>query len=149
MIDARKPALERARALAETAGKDKITLAELATRDVLPIVKPEQFSWLTYGATPNINNRMPPRLSTVQDVEDAGNDFMHAVFTQHPGGQTTAFNNPQTIAYAIQVTEFELGLEVLRRSFLADDFRTYARVTEPRRREQASGWMRISSKKPA
>ena len=137
MIEARKPALDRAKALAETAGKDKIALSELATRDVLPTIKPEPFSWLTYGTTPNINNRMPPRLSSVQDVEDAGNDFMQAIFTQQPGGQTAAFNNPQTIAYAVQVTEFEPGLEVLRRSFLADDFRTYVQVTEPHRREQA------------
>ncbi|HVU87809.1 MAG TPA: hypothetical protein VHD36_10850 [Pirellulales bacterium] len=142
MIEARKPALERAQALAGTASKDKIPLAELATRDVLPLVKPEPFSWLTYGTTPNINNRMPPRLSTVQDVEDAGTDFMQAVFSQQPEGLTTAFNNPQTIVYAIQVTEFDPSLEVLRRTFLADDFRSYAQVIEPQRNDQLLGFNR-------
>ena len=142
MIEARKPALDRAKALAETASKDKIAISELATRDVLPTVKPEPFSWLTYGTTPNINNRMPPRLSSVQDVEDAGNDFMQAVFSQQPEGLTTAFNNPQTIVYAIQVTEFDPGQEVLRRTFLADDFSRYAQVTEPHRRDQIMSWNR-------
>jgi hypothetical protein len=142
MIEARKPAAERAKALVETAAKEKIALSELATRDVLPIIKPEPFSWLTYGTTPNINNRMPPRLSSVQDVEDVGNDFMQAVFSQQPEGLTTAFNNPQTIAYAIQVTELEPGQEVLRRTFLADDFSRYAQVTEPHRRDQIMAWNR-------
>lgn len=142
MIEARKPAAERAKALVETAGKEKVSLAELATRDVLPIIKPEPFSWLTYGTTPNINNRMPPRLSSVQDVEDVGNEFMQAVFGQQPEGLTTAFNNPQTIAYAIQVTELEPGQEVLRRTFLADDFSRYAQVTEPHRRDQIMAWNR-------
>ncbi len=142
MLEARKPALDQARALAETAGKEKISLAELATRDVLPVVKPEPFSWLTYGTTPNMNNRMPPRLSTVQGVEDAGNDFMQAVFGQQAEGITTAFNNPQTIVYAIQVVEFDPSLEVLRRTFLADDFRSYAQVLEPHRRDQAMAFNR-------
>ncbi|HEY1602206.1 MAG TPA: hypothetical protein VGG64_21570 [Pirellulales bacterium] len=140
MIEARKPAAEHAKTLSETATKDSITLGELAVRDGLPIVKPDPFSWLTYGSTPNINNRVPPRLSSVTGIEDAGNDFMQVVFSQPEKGKSLAYNNPQTIIYVFQVMEYEPGNEVLRRSFLADDYFTYARVDEPRQRQLLSAW---------
>jgi hypothetical protein len=140
MIDARKPAAEHAKTLSEMATKDSITLGELAVRDGLPIVKPDPFSWLTYGSTPNINNRVPPRLSSVTGIEDAGNDFMQVVFSQPDKGISLATNNPQTIIYVFQVMEYEPGNEVLRRSFLADDYFTYARVDEPRQRQLVSAW---------
>ena len=135
VLEARKPALARANALAETARKDTLTLAELAERDELPIEKPEPFSWLTYGAMSAMNTRIPPRLSEVKGIEDGGDDFMRVVFRQPEKGVAVAFNNPQTICYVIQVSEFEPGTEVLRRSFLADDYRTYARVLQPQQQQ--------------
>jgi len=140
MMEARKPALEHAKSLVQTAEKDKITLVELATRDVLEKVQPDPFSWLTYGTTPNINSRVPPRLSAVKGIEDPGAEFMQGVFRLPPGALGTAFNNPQTIVYVVQVQEYEPSPDVLRRSFLADDYRTYAQVTEPHFREQLTAW---------
>ena len=140
MMEARKPALEHAQTLMQTGEKDKITLAELATRDVLEKIQPDPFSWLTYGTTPNINSRVPPRLSAVKGIEDAGSEFMQSVFRLAPGAWGTAFNNPQTIVYVVQVQEYEPSADVLRRSFLADDFRTYAQVSEPHFREQLTAW---------
>jgi SurA N-terminal domain len=141
MIEARKPAVEHAKSLVETARKDELTLADLATRDELPApIKPEPFSWLTYGATVNINNNMPPRLSAVAGIEDAGNEFMQVVFSQPVGGINIAFNNPQSICYVVEVTEFEPGLPTLQRTFLADDYRTYARVALPRQQQMVLAW---------
>jgi len=141
MIEARKPAVEHAKSLVETARKDELPLAEFATRDDQPAaIKPEPFSWLTYGTTANINNNMPPRLSAVTGIEDAGNDFMQVVFSQPVGGIGIAFNNPQTICYVVQVTEHEPGLTVLQRTFLADDYRTYARVALPRQQLLGTAW---------
>ena len=143
VLEARKPALARANALAETARKDTLTLAELAERDELPIEKPEPFSWLTYGAMSAMNTRIPPRLSEVKGIEDGGDDFMRVVFRQPEKGVAVAFNNPQTICYVIQVSEFEPGTEVLRRSFLADDYRTYARVLQPQQQRNINEWNRM------
>ena len=83
---------------------------------------------------------MPPQQSQVKDVEDAGPDFMQVVFSQPEKGIAVAFNNPQSIAYVIQVSEFEPGTEVLRRSFLADDYRTYARVLQPQQHRHIMEW---------
>jgi hypothetical protein len=140
MLEARKPALERAKALADTARNDKLTLGELAARDELQVEKPDPFSWLTYGSMPAMNTRMPPQQSQVKGIEDAGPEFMQTVFSQPDMGIAVAFNNPQTIAYLIQVKEFEPGTEVLRRSFLADDYRTYARVLQNQQQQAYMQW---------
>ncbi len=140
MIEARKPAFEHAKSLKESAEKDKMTLAQLAERDKLAELNPPEFSWLTYGSTPAYNNRTPPRLSQVEGVEDAGNGFMQAIFSLQDAGIGVAFNNPQTICYAAQVKQFEPGLEVLRRTFLADNYSTYRQVDAPQQQQAYEIW---------
>ncbi len=137
---ARKPAMEHAKELAEQARKDNESLAKLAERDKLTLTKPEPFSWLTEGTMPAMNMNVPPRLSEVQGVQDAGPEFMHAVFTLPEGGITTVFNNPQTVVEVVQVLTYDPGNEVLRQGFLADNFSTYERATRPQREMQRITW---------
>ena len=140
MIEARKLASERAKAIAEMARTEEASLSDLASREDLPLVKPAPFSWLTYGAASDFNYRMPPRQSEVQGIEDPGHEFMQTVFTQPSGGVAVAFNNPQTIAYVIKLAQFEPDAKVLHSGFLADDFRTYEAVMEPQFRQQMMAW---------
>ena len=103
-------------------------------------MKPDPFSWLTYGAASAMKRACRRNRARSRNVEDAGPDFMQVVFSQPEKGITVAFNNPQSIAYVIQVSEFEPGTEVLRRSFLAADYRTYARVLQPQQQRRIMEW---------
>ncbi|MBI2824302.1 MAG: hypothetical protein HYX69_06410 [Planctomycetia bacterium] len=141
MIEARNAALERAKALAETARKEKLPLAELAKRDDLEAHETGKFSWLTFDSTPGMNSRMPPRQSEVEGVEDAGSEFMQAVFALPVDGIGTAFNNPRTVAYVIQVTDLDPPQDVLRQGFLADSFSTYESAFIQERFDMNRAWV--------
>jgi len=139
MIEARKPAREHAEALAEQARRDKITLADLAKKDTLPLEETGLFSWLTRGLAPDGFNQTPPRLTEVRGVEDAGNDFMKVVMDLPLDGIGVAPNNPESIFYVVQVTAFDPPTEVLRRSFLVDRY-DYRAIGNPQRVTAFQAW---------
>jgi hypothetical protein len=119
---ARKPALEKAKKLAEEARKGKTTLKEaFAGASGIEVLSPPPFAWLTGGL-------MNPRfdLNDVQGVEIPGEEFMEIVFSLSDREIGTAMNLPQTVAYAIQVEKFEPTEEVLWNRFKDSDFNTYA-----------------------
>ena len=95
---------------------------------------------MTYGTTLNMNNNIPPRLSAVSGIDEVGPDFMRAVFSLPVGGIGIAPDNPQTVFYVVELREYEPGLATLQRSFLADDYRTYARVALPRQQQMVVSW---------
>jgi hypothetical protein len=68
----------------------------------------------------------PLRLSPIEGVEMVGIDFMKAVFALEPMEVGTAMNNPETIAYAVQVQKYEPVHKVLWEGFLEEDFRKYS-----------------------
>jgi len=141
MIEARKPAREHADALAETARREKITLKDLAERDKLTVEETGTFSWLTRSSAGDMFNQAPPRLTEVEGVEDAGEDFMRAVFELPLDGIGVGMNNPQTIAYVVQVTSFQPAPDVLHRTFFVDRY-DYGMVGYEHRLAAYSAWLK-------
>ena len=76
MVEARKLALAEAERLAGEARKGKGFLE--TTIGKLPgvvVSRDGPFTWMTTGNVPSMINRMPPRISQVEHVEMAGDDF--------------------------------------------------------------------------
>ena len=48
----------------------------------------------------------------------AGEEFMRAVFSLEPGGTAVAFNEPQTVCYAIRLVAQDPAPEQLREQFV-------------------------------
>jgi hypothetical protein len=119
MIEARKLALAEAKTYAEDANKRRSTLKEifqnranLAPKEVGP------FPWLTLSSVPFGESMQPvTRLTQVTGVEMAGDEFMRAVFDTEVGSTTVAMNQPQTIAYVVQVQKFDPTEDVFRQKF--------------------------------
>ncbi len=70
------------------------------------------FSWLTQPLGQPMGE---PKLSEVSGVEQAGNDFMKAVFALQPGQSGVAANEPQTVYYVVQVESEEPPVDDLRK----------------------------------
>ncbi|MEY3032852.1 MAG: hypothetical protein RLZZ622_1327 [Planctomycetota bacterium] len=113
IVEARPLAQQRAaeiaaaaaeRSLPETVGKEQ---AE-AVRTVGP------FTWLTQGSA---GFGAPPRISQPKDLVFPGEAFMQAVFATPAGMSTSAFNEPQTICYALRVITSEPDEAELRTRF--------------------------------
>jgi hypothetical protein len=106
MIKARDLALEKARSLAAQAGKEPAkSLRESLGAQAKDVAETNRFSWLTLGASPMMMGRPEPRLSEVEGVEDAGNEFMRAVYSLDENEVGVAMNYPQTIAYVVRLVE--------------------------------------------
>ena len=73
----------------------------------------------------------------------AGDSFMKAVFALEPGGTAVAFNEPQTVCYAIRLTSLEPTEEILRARFVdaAADPRRIETVAEEDIREVYRSWL--------
>ena len=81
----------------------------------------EAFSWLTTGSAPLANPfaQSPLRLSEIDGIDQAGPDFMGAVFALDVGQVGVAMNHPKTHVYIIRVTFQNKSAEVLQKDFLA------------------------------
>jgi len=60
-----------------------------------------------------------PRMSSPDGVSMPGEEFMRAVFSLEPNGTAVAFNEPQTVCYAIRMVSQEPEPEILRERFAA------------------------------
>lgn len=118
---ARELAKKRAEEYAEQARTQKKSLAELfGAQPNLKVTEPAPFSWLTLGNVP-LQQGAEPRLSEVDGVDQAGPDFMRAVFGLPTGGVGVAFNQPQDSVYVIRAIEFEPSDEQLREDFAREN----------------------------
>jgi hypothetical protein len=116
IIQARKPALAKADEDAAQARKLKQTLKE-TFRNIpgTPVSTIGPFSWLTQ---PIAQASGEPRLTALSGVQQAGNDFMKAVFALSPSEIGVASNEPQTVYYVVQVESEEPPLDDLRQEFM-------------------------------
>jgi hypothetical protein len=73
------------------------------------------FSWFAQDA---VAAGGPPRMSEPEGVSMAGEEFMRAVFSLEPGGTAVAFNEPQTVCYAIRLVAQDPAPEQLREQFV-------------------------------
>ena len=139
LIEARQLARKRAeQILADAAGKP---LSEAAPGlQGLEVSTTGPFTWLTRGTAPFGS---APMLSDPDGVQMAGDSFMKAVFALEPGGTAVAFNEPQTVCYAIRLTSLEPTEEILRARFVdaAADPRRIETVAEEDIREVYRSWL--------
>ncbi len=116
MIEARKPALAKAKEEAAQASKLKQTLKETFHNvPGNPVSTVGPFSWLTQPIGQPMGE---PKLTEVSGVEQVGNDFMKAVFALQPGETAVATNEPQTVYYVVQVESQEPPVDELRQEFM-------------------------------
>jgi hypothetical protein len=82
-------------------------------------------------------------LSDPDGVQMAGEEFMKAVFSLEPGGTAVAFNEPQTVCYAIKLMSLEPDETALQQRFLdaASDPRRLAAVAEGDVRAAYTRWL--------
>ena len=126
MIEARKLAKKEAESLIEKAKKaDKSLKGEFGGKPGFEVLQPKEFSWLTRGLLPSVTSQ-PARISSVEGVLLPGHDFMKAVFALSKGEFGVAMNNPQTIAYAVEMIDLKPSQKVLWELFRVDDFGRYA-----------------------
>ncbi len=127
MVQARRPARNQAQWLAAEATQAAAPLQEVfADRPELQVIEPPPFSRLTRGSVPAMSSPYArPRLSTVEGIDYAGNDFMQAVFKLEPGKVGVAMNNPQTIAYVVRISDVTPTENALWAQFEVDSYGTY------------------------
>lgn len=141
-IQARTPAMEAADKLAGEARKAKKTLKAFAEEKNLHAVLPSPFSWMTFGNVPRGSAPNAVRLSQVDGIDVAGEDFMRTVFRLQPGEIGVAFNGPKTIAYVVQLTKFTPSEEVLWKEFEVDDFSKYAPAAMQDQQKLMRDWLK-------
>ena len=141
MIKARDLARKRADEYATQARAAKKPLKEVfADQTNLKVTDTGDFSWLTGGNVPQ-NPFMQPRLSEVEGVDQPGPAFMQAVFALAAGAVGVASNEPQTIVYVVQLTEFPRSLDELRADFPREPPMRYMSVANEDRNRLYAAWL--------
>jgi hypothetical protein len=103
MIQARELARKRGEEFAVQARALKKPLQELfGAQAKLKIAETGPFSWLTLGNVP-ADPGAQPRLSEVEGVDRAGEQFMKTVFDLQPAGVGVAMNVPQDTVYVVRL----------------------------------------------
>jgi hypothetical protein len=108
-----KLAGEEAAALAKKAADAK-SLREVL--DASKVIDVSPFSWLSAGSLTFGANE--PTLSTVPEIDLAGQEFMRGVFSLSPGETGTAPNQPETRVYVLRVVSQTPNDDILRQMFL-------------------------------
>ena len=113
IVAARPEAEKRAAEIAALVGKKtlKEVVGEEAAEKVLTV---GPFTWLTEGGA---GFGAPPTLSSPNGLVMSGESLMKEVFTTPAGAGTTAFNEPQTVCYALRVITNEPAEAELRKRF--------------------------------
>lgn len=141
LIQAREPAKKKAAELVAKAGRAKESLAELfGEQGGYTVVRPPAFSWLTTTSA-GVDSRAIPQISEVEGVEDAGEDFMRAVFRLQVGKVGSAMNQPQTVVYVIRVEKLEPPLSTLQQLFIAYPFSLYQTAALAERQQLIQAWL--------
>lgn len=88
----------------------------IAGKGDLKVTETNEFSWLSTGFTPA--GMGAPGLSSVEGVNDGGEDFMRAVFALKLNETGVAINEPKTFVYVVRITNDAPGEEELKKQFL-------------------------------
>ncbi|MCX7428634.1 MAG: hypothetical protein NTW96_23790 [Planctomycetia bacterium] len=141
-VQARELALKKASQLAEQARRGGKSLeAAIGKEPGIVVSKDGPFSWLTGGTVPTTMHRDPLRISRVDHVELAGNDFMRTVYGLKVGEIGVAMNQPKTVAYVVQLKETTPSDSVLWQMFKADDYSKYASVASGDESAMYRAWL--------
>jgi hypothetical protein len=121
IIEARGLARRRAEEIARQSQTQKQTLAATlpeptaTTGGGMQAIEVGPFAWFAQDA---VSAGGPPRMSDPEGVSMPGEDFMRAVFSLEPEGTAVAFNEPQTVCYAIRMVSQDPSPEQLRERFV-------------------------------
>lgn len=139
IIEGRAIAETKAATIAAQAATQSLADA-VAGQEGLEVAKIGPFSWLSQGTVPQ---GTPPFVSDPAGLIMPGDELMQAVFALAPGETATAFNEPQTICYAIRMESLEPPLEDLEKRFLEtkDDQRRIAMVAQREFSTAINDWL--------
>lgn len=145
LMEARPLARKRAEQVVAAAAGKPLSEA-VAGQAGLEATSAGPFTWLTRGTAPFGS---VPMLSDPDGVQMAGEEFMKAVFSLEPGGTAVAFNEPQTVCYAIRLASLEPDEAALQQRFLdaAGDPRRLAAVAEGDVRAAYARWLEDVSRR--
>ena len=148
IVEARPLARKAAEELVAEAKEGTTLEAVAASRGGLEVEKVGPFNWLTRGTAPFGS---APELSQPDGLSMPGEELMQAVFALEPGESTVAFNEPQTVCYAIRLGSFEPDEAQLKELFIAaaKDPRRLAAVAEDDTRQVYDRWLESIEKKHA
>lgn len=141
IVEGRTLARKKAESLvAEARAKKQSLEATIAGQEGLKVTTVGPFSWLTQGSVPQ---GTPPSLSDPEGLVMAGEELMRTVFALEPEQAGVAFNEPQTICYALRVVGLEPPVAELREKFLAakDEQRRISMVAQAAFSDAFSAWM--------
>ena len=139
IVEGRAVAEKKAAGLAAQATTQSLADA-VAGQEGLEVAKVGPFSWLSQGTVPQ---GTPPFVSDPAGLIMPGDEFMEKVFALAPGETATAFNEPQTICYAIRMESLEPPLADLEKRFLEtkDDQRRIAMVAQREFSTAITDWL--------
>jgi len=138
IVEGRGLARKKAEEIAARARAEKQSFEMLlGGSETLKATKVGPFSWLTIGATGQ------PVLAQPEGVQMPGDDFMTAVFALEPGQTAVAFNEPQTVCYAIRLDALDPPAAELREKFLEarSDPRRVAAVAQGEFSKSFGDWL--------
>ena len=127
-----------ARKLAEEDAQSKV---QKAIKDQLPLESclgeaafiPPQFTWMTFG--PVFSPNMQPRvyLSPIEGVQDAGFDFMAALFQMKAGEIKSIVNESESVYYVVRMIEVTPTEQLYARFLVTPDYEyAQARTSDAR-----------------
>jgi len=116
IIEARGTARKRAEDIIEEASAKKQSLeATVAKRSDVKVRQVGPFTWLSQSASPM---ERPPFISQPDDLFIPGEELMRSVFGLTANQTAVAFNEPQTICYAVRLLSLTPTDTQLRERFL-------------------------------
>ena len=116
IIEARGTARKRAEEITEEArAKNQSLEATVAKRSDVKVKQVGPFTWLSQSASPM---ERPPFITQPDDLFIPGEEFMRSVFGLTANQTAVAFNEPQTICYAVRLLSMTPPDTELRERFL-------------------------------
>ena len=145
-FEARKLATEDAEQKAKQAREEKKPFKDALQG--LQVVQCKPFTWVTIDIAGS-QSQLRLKRSSVDGVDDAGADFMQAVFSAEPGDVTVAMNYAKTVAYVIRVVKFEPPAAMLMKEFetekpnfdQAGQYNPFPQLAQQDRARLYSSWM--------
>ena len=148
-VEARKLAIDDAEQWAKKARDEKKSLKD-ALHGVagIQVVECKPFSWITIDMAGS-QSQLRLKRSAVDGVDDAGPDFMQAVFGAEAGDFTVAMNYAKTSAYVIQIVQFAPPAAMLMKEFetekpnfeQASQYNPFPQLAAQDRIRLYSGWL--------
>jgi len=101
-----------------------------------------EFTWITSETTAATQYQTQLRFGTVENVDQAGDDFMKAAYALKQGEIGVAMNLPQTAVYVMRLVETTPSEKYLVAMFETDPYYKYRAIANGENRKVFSTWIR-------